>query len=156
MAGSRLHEKVVSYLRRHNVMTLATCGPHGTWAAAVFYANEGYILYFLSAPSSRHSLNLSVQPSVSVTIQGDCSDWRSIQGIQLGGKARFLQGNERDHALGCYRERFPFTCEGVSAQIDKALRASGCYAVVPGELYFIDNTRGLGHRDAIALPGRGG
>ena len=36
---SSLHEKTLAYLREHNVMTLATSGPQGLWAAAVFYVN---------------------------------------------------------------------------------------------------------------------
>jgi hypothetical protein len=37
-------EDALSYLEAHNVATLATNGPEGPWAAAVFYANTGFTL----------------------------------------------------------------------------------------------------------------
>ena len=35
------------------VMTLATGGDQGPWAAALFYVHEGFTLYFLSSPAIR-------------------------------------------------------------------------------------------------------
>ena len=35
-----LPQAVADYLGGHHVMTLATCGPEGPWAAAVFYASD--------------------------------------------------------------------------------------------------------------------
>ena len=43
-------QRVLCYLRDHHVATLATSGDQGPWAAAVFYANRGSTIYFLSAP----------------------------------------------------------------------------------------------------------
>ena len=59
-------------------MTLATQGPAGPWAAAVFYANNGFNLYFVSSPASRHSRNLAGQPAVTATVHEDYLDWREI------------------------------------------------------------------------------
>lgn len=47
--SSDLPESFSSYLEQHRVMTLATCGPDGPWAAAVFYVSVGSTLYFLSS-----------------------------------------------------------------------------------------------------------
>ncbi len=57
--SDELRTQVIEYLDRHNVMTLATVGPQGPWAAAVFYVHDldvrgGLRLHFLSAPTSRH------------------------------------------------------------------------------------------------------
>ncbi|MBX3613624.1 MAG: pyridoxamine 5'-phosphate oxidase family protein [Burkholderiaceae bacterium] len=57
-----LHQRVLAYLGEHRVMTLATQGRDGPWAAAVFYASEGFDLYFLSSPSTRHCADLSANP----------------------------------------------------------------------------------------------
>ena len=46
--SSDLPESFSSYLEQHRVMTLATCGPDGPWAAAVFYVSVGSTLYFLA------------------------------------------------------------------------------------------------------------
>ncbi len=146
-----LHDKTLAYLRDHNVMTLATTGPQGLWAAAVFYVNDGFTLYFLSAPTSRHSLNIETQPGVSVTIQEDYKDWREIKGIQLEGEARRIEGVEQAAAIARYGLKFPIVGNLASApaEIAKAMSRIVWYKVVPTRLYFIDNTLGLGHRDEV-------
>ena len=78
-----LRERVLAYLRGHRVMTLATQGPEGPWAAAVFYASDGFTLYFLSAPSTRHCIDIARHARVAATIQEDYADWPQIQGVQL-------------------------------------------------------------------------
>src|SRR5712692_5248599 len=95
-------DRALVYLSDHNVLTLATAGPEGLWAAAVFYVNDGFTLYFLSAPNSRHSLNLASQSTVAATIQEDYKDWREIKGIQLEGRASRLDGEEQAAARTHY------------------------------------------------------
>ena len=79
------------YLRRHAVMTLATTGPEGAAAAAVFYACDGEDLLFLSAPGTLHARNLVADPRVAATVQDDVEDWAQIQGVQLRGRASVLR-----------------------------------------------------------------
>ena len=45
-----LRTEILSYLATHNVMTIASCHENLPWAAAVFYASDGFDLYFLSNP----------------------------------------------------------------------------------------------------------
>ena len=49
----------LDYLNSHHVLTLATHGPEGVWAAAVFYTNDGFRLYFLSAGHTRRARNMA-------------------------------------------------------------------------------------------------
>jgi uncharacterized protein YhbP (UPF0306 family) len=148
-----LRDKTLAYLRDHNVMTLATTGPQGLWAAAVFYVNDGFTLYFLSAPTSRHSLNIKTLPGVSATIQEDYKDWREIKGIQLEGEARRIEGAEQAAAIARYGLKFPIVGNLASApaEIVKAMSRIVWYKVAPTRLYFIDNALGLGHRDEVPL-----
>ena len=92
-AQSGQRERIEAFLRAHHVMTLATTGPAGPWAAAVFYASDGLTLYFVSAPTSRHSLEIEAGGVVAATIHAECSDWREIRGIQLEGSANRLAGD---------------------------------------------------------------
>jgi hypothetical protein len=151
---SSLQEKTLAYLREHNVMTLATSGPYGLWAAAVFYVNDGFTLYFLSAPTSRHSLNVEAQPIVSGTIQEDYRDWRMIKGIQLEGEVSRIEGAERAAAIARYGLKFPIVgnLAQAPAEIVKAMSRIVWYRVLPARLFFIDNSLGLGHRDEVPLP----
>ncbi|HFE65660.1 MAG TPA: pyridoxamine 5'-phosphate oxidase [Chloroflexi bacterium] len=131
-------------------MTLATQGKEGVWAAAVFYVNEGFTLYFLSAGHTRHARNMLGQPHVAATIQEDYTGWPAIQGIQLEGDVRVLEGVERDTAVTLYRRKYPFLSQA-NPQIEAALTQVNWYQLAPTRLYFIDNSKGLGHRDEVSL-----
>lgn len=147
-----LRQKVLEYLQHHNVMTLATTGPEGVWAAAVFYVNDGFTLYFLSSPASRHSRNIAARPGVALTIQEDYKDWPEIKGIQLEGQAYQLAGTAQEVAIAHYQTKFPLIGPQAQPQIAKALSKVAWYKIKPERLYFIDNALGLGHRDEVPLP----
>lgn len=145
--------QVLDYLRDHNVATLATASGMDIWAAAVFYVNDGFTLYFLSAPDSRHCLNLAQNPRVAVTIQEDYADWPEIRGVQMEAVAGQISGVELEKARLLYAGKFPVvgTLAVAPAAIVKALAKARWYRVVPERLYFIDNSVGLGHRYEVDL-----
>ena len=132
-------------------MTLATSGPEGLWAAAVFYASEDFRLFFLSAASTRHARNLAAQPDVAATIQEDRADWRAIKGVQLEGTARALEGREHEAVRQRYEAKFPSVGSGADEPISRALLEVDWYELRPSRLYLIDNSLGLGHRDEVSL-----
>lgn len=138
----------LDYLARHNVLTLATQGPAGLWAAAVFYASEQFSLYFLSAPDTRHVQNLRHHPWAAGTIQEDYADWKEIKGIQLEGAVHQLSGADREAAIASYEEKFAFLREA-PPQMREALERVDWFRLRPDRLYFIDNSRGFGHRERI-------
>jgi uncharacterized protein YhbP (UPF0306 family) len=140
----------LDYLATHQVMSLATYGPQGLWAAAVFYANLEFDLYFLSASHTHHAQNLAAEPRAAATIQEDYKDWPAIQGIQLEGIVRLLEGAERESAVSLYTAKYPFIGQA-DPQIRQALTKVNWYCLSPDRLYFIDNSKGLGHRDEIQL-----
>jgi uncharacterized protein len=152
-----LRERVQEYLRDHHVTTLASYGAEGVWAAAVFYANDGFAIYFLSSPTSRHGRNLAANPRVSAAIHEDYSDWREIKGVQMEGIASVLAGHEEETARRLYGAKYPVVgkLEQAPAAIVKALAKVRWYKLVPERLYFIDNSAGFGHREEIdlGLPG---
>ena len=144
--------RALSYLNSHHVMTLATNGPEGLWAAAVFYVNDGFEFYFLSAGHTRHAQNMAAAPQVSATIQEDYAEWSVIKGIQLEGTVRQLSGRDREAAFHLYAGKFRFLEQPIAA-IEMALARVNWYCLSPSRLYFIDNSRGFGHRDEIVYRG---
>ena len=150
MDGEALRGRALGYLREHRVMTLATSGVEGPWAAAVFYVNEGFDLYFLSAGYTRHGRNIEADERVAAAIQEDYRDWEGIQGIQLEGTAHRLEGEARLKAIGLYQDKYPFV-RGSNPQIQAALAKVAWYRLRPTRLYFIDNRQGLGHRDEVEI-----
>lgn len=143
-------ELALAYLAAHQVMTLATTGPQGVWAAAVFYVNDGFDLFFLSAGHTRHAQNFTAVPHIAATIQEDYRDWQQIQGIQLEGSVSLLADVSRETAIEQYRQKYPFLAQA-DAPMQAALAKVNWYVLKPERLFFIDNRLGLGHRDEIAL-----
>jgi hypothetical protein len=139
--------KMLAYLEAHNVMTLATAGP---WAAAVFYVNDDFTLYFLSSPQTRHAQALAANPRVAITIHEDYADWRSIKGIQLDGVAAQVPAEECTRVRGLYGAKFPLIGEASKTPaIAKALAKIEWYKVTARSVYFVDNSVAFGHRDRI-------
>ena len=148
-----LPQAVAQYLQRHHVMTLATCGADGPWAAAVFYVNLGPRLYFLSSPSSRHCRNLAHDPRCAATVQQDTADWAQIKGIQLEGLAVAIEGDEELQARRRYGDKFPLVgrIDSAPAAIVAALAKVRWYRLQVQHMHFIDNSQGFGHRETIDL-----
>jgi hypothetical protein len=142
----------LGYLAAHNVMSLATHGPEGPWSAAVFYASEGFTLYFVSAASTRHGKNLEADPRVAATIQEDYSDWRAIKGLQIEGRVERVAEADKSRVAKLYSDKFPATRpDRAPPEIAAALARIGWYRLVPSRVLFIDNARGLGHREEVPL-----
>jgi len=116
MKGQRgLKELVLDYLSRHNTMTLATANNNAPWAASLFYASQGFTLYFISSPDvCLHCQNIAANPRVAVTIYEDYSldsinDWRKVKGIQMEGTAEMLTTEEDvRQAVEAYTKKYHF------------------------------------------------
>jgi uncharacterized protein YhbP (UPF0306 family) len=134
-------------------MTLATVGPDGPWAAAVFYAWHDDSLIFLSAPGTRHAGNLAHDARCAATIQDDTGDWKAVKGIQIEGRVQCLDGAEADAARAAYVERYPLLSakSAIPLAIAEALAKIRWYRLLPVRMYFIDNASGFGHRDGFDL-----
>lgn len=144
-------DRALDYLRRHRVMSLATHGPDGPWAAAVFYANDGFDLYFVSSPASRHGRNTASHAAVAATVQEDYQDWREIKGIQIEGTVGQIGAAEEASARKLYGAKFPLAADPDSAPpaIAAAFAKVRWYKLAAVRAYFIDNSAGFGHRDQV-------
>lgn len=152
MKGS-LPQSVLDYINDKNVMTLATQGEDGPWAAAVFFANKEFTFYFLSAPTTRHCKNMAENARVSATIQLDYDNWQEIKGVQMEGEAFLLDGAEKAMALAHYGSKFPVVKTALQSpkEIANAMNKASWYKLIPDRLYFIDNSKGLGNREEVNL-----
>ncbi|MBK8762047.1 MAG: pyridoxamine 5'-phosphate oxidase family protein [Sulfuritalea sp.] len=146
--SANLPPEVAAYLAGHHVMTLATHGPEGPWAAAVFYAWTGRDLVFLSAPATRHARNLEQDNRCAATIQDDTADWKAVKGIQIEGRVERLAEEDAKRARQAYAEKFPIIgpLAKIPPAIAEALAKITWYRLLPTRMYFIDNSKGFGHR----------
>jgi uncharacterized protein YhbP (UPF0306 family) len=152
-----LRQQILSYIECHNTMTLGTCHENVPWAATVFFASDGFRLYFFSAPDSRHCQNLAANRRVAVTIQEDYRDWRKIKGIQLEGKVVPVASViEKGKAMTAYARKYPevmkvFTNPAGGA-FYKAFLKVKFYCVVPERVFYIDNEQyGFGKRQELIV-----
>lgn len=153
-----LRETVLDYLRQHNTMTLATVGDCSPWAAAVFYVNDGFTLYFLSDPRSRHALEAASNPAAAVTIQEDYRYWRQIKGVQMEGRVeRVISMREKAKAMAAYVEKYPFVSDMLLSSgslfrlVSRKTRGVKWYRFKPVRVLFLDNESGFGNRQEVPL-----
>lgn len=147
-----LSHEVAEYVAQHKVMTLATYGHEGPWAAAVFYAEDSDGLVFVSRPDSRHGRDLAIEGRCAATIQSEVDDWHTIRGIQLEGRVEVLAGDLLVAAQLRYFEKFPFARPKLAAtSLLTALAKVRWYRLHFERIYFIDNARGLGHRQSFEV-----
>jgi uncharacterized protein YhbP (UPF0306 family) len=146
--------RILAYLSAHNTLTLATERDGAPWANALFYANDGLTLYFVSDPRTRHADHLRHNARVAATIQDDHRDWRAIQGIQLEGRCEEITHPvESAHALSVYAAKFPFVKDlfDAPAPLGTAMANARWHKLTPTWIRLIDNTRGFGHKEEIDL-----
>lgn len=154
LMAAPLAPELASDPANHHVMTLATQGGDGPWAAAVFYAWVDGALIFLSSPKSRHAANLAQDGRCAATIQQeDYSDWQQIKGVQVEGRVQQLHGEDPPAPALPMRKNFPSPgpWRSIPPAIAEAFARVSWYRLAPVRLYFIDNAKGFGHRDEIGL-----
>jgi uncharacterized protein YhbP (UPF0306 family) len=155
--SERLREELLEYLRGHHVMAVASCHENVPWAAAVFYASDNFDLYFLSNPKSRHGTYIAHNARVSAAIHEDYRNWREIRGIQLEGRAERLTSIKLQARFWkIYEKKFPFVKDffrpgSVREMLSTKVTGIRLYRIVPSQVYYIDNSKGFGHRELLDL-----
>lgn len=158
MERTRLEEEILAYLASHHTLSLATTRENIPHAASVFYVNEGFYLYFVSSPSSRHGMNLAQNPWVSATINEDYAHWQKIKGIQLEGKVRLLGGIWEKGRIGLlFVKKFPDVAQffvdprNLNKELFAKVEDVKFYEIIPSRISFIDNEKGFSHRETLEL-----
>lgn len=146
--------RILAYLAAHNTLTLATSHDSRPWANAVFYANDGFTLYFVSDPKTRHADHIKHNANIAGTIQDEQKDWRLIQGIQLEGRCEEITNPiESAKALAIYAAKFPFIGDLLRApkEIASAMAKARWHKIAVTWIRLIDNTKGMGFKEEIRL-----
>jgi len=139
------------FLATHNVINLATTGKDGPWCSAVFYVYSEGLFYFLSSPHTRHCQNLAQDSRVAATIHDDVAQWELIKGVQLQGQVSRVDEQKTDAVIQLYSNRFAVTGANAPPEIARALEKIHWFELSPDKLLFIDNSKGLGHREEVDL-----
>jgi hypothetical protein len=136
-------ESITTLLRAETTVSLATTGDDGEpCVAPLFYiVDEELSLYWLSAESSRHGLNVKKSPRAAATVYAEAAGWKQIRGVQMRGSVSLVADPARLGALvKAYCERFE-----LGAIFRVAIRRSTLYALRPEYFRYIDNTKRFGY-----------
>lgn len=101
--------RIAAFIRKHHVMTLATVGADGRpWCAHAFYAWTGESFVFMNNPETRHGTEMGACSRVAAAIALETRIVGRLQGLQIEGEVRRVEGDEFEAARRAYLKRFPY------------------------------------------------
>jgi len=103
-------QKIISFLKKHHVMTLSTCAEQQPWCANCFYAfnTEQMSLIFTSDFETRHIKEAIQNSKVAGNVVLETSVVGKIQGIQFSGELFLPKEEVAAQVNSIYLKRFPF------------------------------------------------
>ena len=131
-----LDERIVKFLKRHHVLTLATVSAEGEpYCANAFYAydTERNRLIFTSDNTTRHAQEMIANSRVAASVVLETRVVGKVQGLQICGNA--LPGDDADRKA--YIRRFPYAA---------AIGELHLWSIEPDFMKFTDNTLGFGKK----------
>ncbi|NWF69347.1 MAG: pyridoxamine 5'-phosphate oxidase family protein [Chloroflexi bacterium] len=137
-------QTVRSFLEVTSTLALATVNADGSAQIAplFFVADAALNLYWLSAPTSIHSVNLSARPAVAAAVYPEVWAWEQIRGVQIEGQAGAVNDSEASAAaLRLYRAKFT-----LPAALNAQIAASTVYKLTPRWLRWLDNGVRFGYK----------
>jgi uncharacterized protein YhbP (UPF0306 family) len=136
--NNEIDERIVRFLKKHHVLTLATTVDNEAWCANLFYAwlEEEQAFVFTSAPDTRHAREALIHPEVAGSVVLETRIVGNIQGVQFQGEMTRPEGEEEQKAKKRYLRRFPY-----ASVMDLDL-----WLLHVTHLKFSDNTLGFGKK----------
>jgi uncharacterized protein YhbP (UPF0306 family) len=141
-----MDNRIVRFLKKHHVLTLATCREGVPWCASMFYAFMGGehtdfpadpTLVFTSDPATRHITEALQNQEVAGAIALETEIIGLIRGIQFSGiLIEPINSDLKKRALKAYFKRFPYAI----------LNNSPLWVVKLHEIKFTDNRLGFGKK----------
>jgi hypothetical protein len=128
--------RIIEFIRKHHVLTLATSSDEQPWCANCFYAfmEDEVALIFTSDEETRHICEAGKNTKVAGSIVLETEIIGKIQGIQFAGKIFKAESEARYKKR--YLQRFPYAI----------LTNSPLWAVELDYIKFTDNLLGFGKK----------
>ncbi|MFV0505206.1 MAG: pyridoxamine 5'-phosphate oxidase family protein [Bacteroidales bacterium] len=105
-------EKISTFLKEHNVLTLCTKSDKGAWLAHCFYVfdEKNMRLIFTSDPEgTRHGQEMTANESVAIGIVLETTMVGKVQGVQIEARAFRPEGEEYKVAKKTYTKHYPIS-----------------------------------------------
>lgn len=144
MSDEKLGKKIIDYMSRHRLATLALSRDNQPSAHTVYYVNNGLTLYFESDPITDKVKTIELNPRVSLTIDEDYEDWSKIQGIQLYGNAEFVPKEKEESMVELYLNKYPSI-----KKLGGIPEHHIFIQIIPDKIYFLDYRKEFGVREIL-------
>lgn len=131
--------RIVRFIGRHHVMTLATVSAAGLpYCANLFYAYlpERNLFVFTTDTTTRHGSEMAACAHVAASVVLETRTVGLVQGLQIEGTAERPEGELLQEARNAYIRRFPY-----AAVADLSL-----WTLAPTLLKLTDNKLGFGKK----------
>jgi hypothetical protein len=129
-------DKIVSYIKANNILTVCTARDNLPWSASCFYAfdKEAMTFYVLTSLDTRHGAEMRDNPNVAGTVSSQQANVAKIRGLQFAGRTFLLSGEAEERGRALYYKRFPLA----------RLHAAPLWSIVADTLKYTDNSFGFG------------
>jgi uncharacterized protein len=103
-------KRIIEFIKRHHLLTLATSKDNTPYCCNVFYVydEKNNSLIFSSEIKTKHAIDFIENPNVAASISLETKDIEKIQGVQLLGKIIEPKGEEINNATKRYLKEFPY------------------------------------------------
>ncbi len=127
-----MDQRIVKFIKRHHVLTLATLSEGGPYCSNAFFAydRERNQFIFTSSMETLHAQHMSKKPQVAASIVWETKLVGRIQGLQITGTVQRADSEAQKR----YIKRFPYT----------AVAELTLWSISPKTMKYTDNTLGFG------------
>ncbi len=128
-----MDQRIIKFIKRHHVLTLATAVGNIPYCANAFYAFDAErhrLIFTTDSAATRHGQEMTTNPTVAASIVWETKLVGRIQGAQITG--RIAKGDTQDEKR--YIKRFPYA----------ALSDLSLWVVDMQGVKYTDNTLGFG------------
>ena len=136
--NNRIDDRIVRFLKKHHVLTLATSVDNHPYCANLFYAwlEEEQAFVFTSSLTTKHATDALAQDEVAGSVVLESRTVGKLQGVQIRGRMYRPEGDLKAKARRRYLKRFPY-----AAVVDLEL-----WVLEATWMKMTDNTLGFGKK----------
>lgn len=133
-----IDKRIVTFINKHHVLTLATCSENKPWCANCFYVyfEDVNLFVFTSDDTTKHIQDVLMHDLVAGSIVLETTVIGKIRGIQFQGKMWKPERDLLKKVKSAYLKRFPVAM----------LLKTNLWVVEPSLLKFTDNRLGFGKK----------
>ncbi len=131
-------KKIINFIQKHHVLTLATSVNNMPWCANCFYvySEEDNVFIFTSDHNTKHIKDVKENNTVAGSVVLETSAVGKIQGIQFTGKMYVPKNDLLKKANKLYLKKYPFA----------KLMNTQLWTLSPDFIKLTDNRLGFGKK----------